>query len=106
MESSIYHLRAKGVAEKAVHAALQAWSTNLHASLGAFLQRTMMTHPNTSKRRSKTPVELLLACKMRLPEVADFGLSKPPILRANEKNEDSTGNLHKQEGLEDTFYTT
>ena len=47
---------------------------NLNVSFGAFQQRTLMTHRNTSKTRGKTPVELLLGRKVRLPAVTDFDL--------------------------------
>ena len=92
MESPIYHPRANGIAERAVQTvkrAIQAWSANLNVSFGAFLQRALMTHRNTSKTRGKTPVEQLLGRKIRLPAVTDFDLcervlfkptnSSPPI---------------------------
>ena len=72
MESPIYHPRANGIAERAVQTVkrgIQAWSPNLNVSFGAFLQRALMTHRNTSKTRGKTPVELLLGRKIRLPTV-------------------------------------
>ena len=59
MESPVYHPRADGLAERAVQTvkrALQAWSPILNVSFGAFLQRALMTHRNTSKTRGKTPV--------------------------------------------------
>ena len=92
MESPIYHPRANGIAERAVQTvkrAIQAWSPNLNVSFGAFLQRALMTHRYTSKTRGKTPVELLLGRKLRLPAVTDFDLwervlfkqtnSSPPV---------------------------
>ena len=54
MESPIYHPRANGIAERAVQTvkrAIQAESPNLNVSFGAFLQRVLMTHRNTSKTR-------------------------------------------------------
>ena len=44
-----------------------------------------MTHRNTSKTRSKTPVELLLGRRGILPALADFDLCKPILFKANEK---------------------
>ena len=88
MESTVYHPRANGLAERAVQSvkrALQAWSPNLNVSFGAFLQRALMTHRNNSKTRDKTPVELLLGRRVRLPAIADFHLCKPILFKANEK---------------------
>ena len=86
-ESPVYHPRANGLAERAVQTvkrALQAWSPNL-VSTGAFMQRALMTHRNTSKTRSKTPVELLLGRRVRLPAIVDFDLCEPILFKANEK---------------------
>ena len=72
IESPFYHPRANGIAERAVQTvkrAIQAWSPNLNVSFGAFPQRALMTHRNTSKTRGKTPVELLLGRKVRPPAV-------------------------------------
>ena len=88
MESPIYHPRANGLAERAVQTvkrALQAWSPKLNLSFGAFLLRALMTYRNTSKTRSKTPVELLLGSRVRLPAIADFDLCEPILFKANEK---------------------
>ena len=52
MESSVYHQRANGLAERAVQTekqASQAWSPNLSVSFGVFLQRAVMIHRNTTK---------------------------------------------------------
>ena len=57
MESLIYRWRANGLAGRRVQAvkrAIQAWCPNLNVSFGAFLQRSLMTHQNTSNRRGKT----------------------------------------------------
>ena len=77
MEPRIYHPGANGIAERAVQTvkrSIQAWSPDLNVSFGAFLQRALKTHRNTSKTRRKTPVELLLGRKVRLPAVTDFDL--------------------------------
>ena len=79
MESPIYHLRANGIAERAVQTVkrtIQAWSPNLNLSFGAFLQRALMTYRNTSKTRGKAPVELLLGRK-----VSDFDLCERVLLK-------------------------
>ena len=65
--------------------ALQAWIPNHNVSFGAFLQRALMKHRNTSKTRSKTPVELLLGRRARLSAIADFDLCEPILFKANEK---------------------
>ena len=44
-----------------------------------------MTHRNASKTRGKTPVELLLGCRVRPPAFADFDLCEPFLFKANEK---------------------
>ena len=72
MESLIYQPRANGIADRAVQTvkrAIEASSPNLNVSFGVFLQRALMTHRNTSKTRGKTPVELLMGRKVRLPAV-------------------------------------
>ena len=51
MESPVYQPRANGLAERAIQTVkgeLQAWSPNLNVSVGAFLQRALMTRRNTS----------------------------------------------------------
>ena len=83
-ESPIYNPRANGIAERAVQTvkrAIQAWSPNLNVSFGVFLQRALMTHWNTSKTRGKTPVELLLGRKVRLPAVTDFYLCERVLFK-------------------------
>ena len=84
MESPFYHQRANCIAERAVQTvkrAIQAWSPNLNVSFGAFLQRALMTHRKTSRMRGKTPVELLLGRKVRLPAVTDFDLCEQVLFK-------------------------
>ena len=80
LESPVYHPIANGLAEgvvQTVKRAPQTRSPNFNISFGAFLQRALMTHRKTAKTRSKTPVELLLGCRVWLPAIADFDLSEP-----------------------------
>ena len=102
MESPVYHPRANGLAVRAVQTvkrALQAWSPNLNMSFGAFLQRPLMTHRNTSKTSGKTPVELLLGRRLRLPAIADFGLCEPILFKANEKTKTVPATFIIRKGL-------
>ena len=88
MESPVYHPRTNGVAEIAVQTvkrAFQAWSPNLDVSFGAFLQRALTTHRNTSRTRGETPVELLLGRRVRLSAIADFDLCEPILIKVNKK---------------------
>ena len=106
IESPVYHPRANGLAERAVQTvkrALQAWSPNLNVSFGAFLQRVLMTHRNTSKTRSKTPVELLLGRRMRLPAIADFDLCEPILFKANENTKTVPATFIIRKGLNTSF---
>ena len=106
LESPVYHPRANGLAERAVQTvkrALQAWSPNLNVSFGAFLQRALMTHRNTSKTRSKTPVELLLGRRVRLPAIADFDLCEPILFKANENTKTVPATFIIRKGLNTSF---
>ena len=88
IESPVYQPRANGLAGRAcqtVKRALQALSPNLNISLGAFLKWTLVTRLNTSKTRGKTPVELLLGRRVRLPANADLDLCEAILLKVNEK---------------------
>ena len=102
MESSVYHPRANGLAERAVQTlkrAFQAWSPDLNVSFGAFLQRALMTHRNASKTRGKTSVEFLLGRRLRLPAIADFDLCEPILLKANEKKKTVPATFIIRKGL-------
>ena len=106
MKSPIYHPRANGLVERAVQTvkrALQAWSPNLNVSFGAFLQRALMAHGKTSKTRSKTPVELLLGNRVRLPARADFDLCEPLLFKANEKTKTVPATFIIRKGLNTSF---
>ena len=106
METPVYHPRANGLAEtrvQTVKRSLQAWSLNLNVSFGAFLQRKMMTHRHISKTRIKTPVELLLGRRMRLPAIADFDLCEPILFKADEKTQTVLATFIIRKGLNKFF---
>ena len=62
-----------------------------------------MTHRNNSKTRSKTPIELLLGCRVRLPAIADFDLFEPFLLKANEKRKTVPAAFIIRKGLNTSF---
>ena len=62
-----------------------------------------MTHRNTSKTRSKTPVELLLGRRVRLPAIADFDLCEPILFKANEKTKTVPATFIIRKGLNTSF---
>ena len=105
MESPIYHPRANGLAERAgqkMKRALQAWRPNLNVSCGAFLQWAQITHCNTSKTRSKNPVEVLLGSSVRTPAIADFVLCETVLFKANEKTKTVPATFIIRRGLNTT----
>ena len=95
---AVYNALAEG-AVQTVKRALQAWSHTLNVSFGAFLQNALMICRNTSKRRSKTPVELLLGRRVRLPAIADFDLWEPILFKANENTKTVPANFIIRNGL-------
>ena len=62
-----------------------------------------MTHRNTSKTRSKTPVELLLGRWVRLPAIWDFDLCEPILFKANEKTKTIPATFIIRKGLNTSF---
>ena len=62
-----------------------------------------MTHRNTSKMRKKTPVQLLLRRRVRLPAVADFDLCEPILSKANEKTKRVPATITIRKGLKTSF---
>ena len=58
----------------------------------------MKTHRNTSKMRSKFPVELLLGRRVRIPAIADFDVCKP-----NEKTKTVPATFIIRKGLNTSF---
>ena len=106
MESPIYHPRANGIAERAVQTvkrAIQAWSPNLNVSFGAFLQRALMTHRNNSETRGKTPVELLLGRKIRLPAVTDFDLCERVLFKPTDSSPTVPATFIIRKGMNTSF---
>ena len=80
-----------------------AWCPNLKGSFGALLQMKLMTHRNTSQTRSKTPVELLLGRRVRLPAIADFDLCEPILFKANEKKKTVSATIIIRKDLNTSF---
>ena len=108
MESPIYHPRAKGIAERAVQTvkrAILAWCPNLNVSFGVFLQRILMTHRNTSKTRGKTPVELLLGRKIRLPAVTDFDLCERVLFKPTNSSPTVPATFIIRKGIDTSSFT-
>ena len=106
LESPIYHPRANGLAERAVQTvkrAFQAWRPNPNVSFGAFLQTALMTHRNSSKMRSKTPVELLLGRRVRLPAIADLDLCENVLFKTNETTKIAPATFIIRKGLNTSF---
>ena len=62
-----------------------------------------MTHRNTSNTRGKTPVELLLGRRVRLPAIADFDLCEPILFKVNEKTKAVPAAFIIRKGL-NTFF--
>ena len=62
-----------------------------------------MTHRNTSKTRSKTPVELLSGRRVRLPAIADFDLCEPILFKANAKTKTVPATFTIKKGLKTSF---
>ena len=85
LESPIYNPRSNGLAELAVQTvkkAMRAWNSSLRVCFHAFLQRVLFTHRNTSFVRGKTPSEILLGRKMRLPAVINYPIGERVVFRA------------------------
>ena len=81
LESPVYNPRSNGLAERAVQTvkkAMRAWNSSLRVSFHAFL----FTHRNTSSVRGKTPSEVLLGRKMRLPAVINYPIGERVVFRA------------------------
>ena len=66
---------------------MRAWNSSLRVSFHAFLQRVLFTHRNTSSVRGKTPSEVLLGRKMRLPAVINYPIGERVVFRAGPHTE-------------------
>ena len=58
---------------------------------------------NTSKTRSKPPVELILGRRVRLAALADFDLCKSILFKANEKIKTVPANIIIRKGMNTSF---
>ena len=106
MESLIYHPRANGITQRAVQTvkrAIQALSPNPNVSFGAFLQRVLMTHRNSSKTRGKTPVELLLGRKLSFPTVTDFDLCERVLFKPTNNSPTVPATFIIRKGMNTSF---
>ena len=77
--------RSNGLAELAVQTvkkAMREWNSSLRVSFNAFLQRVLFTHRNTPSVRGKTPLEVLLGRKMRLPALINFPIGERVVFGA------------------------
>ena len=66
---------------------MRAWNLSLRVSFHAFLQGVLFTHRNTSSVRGKTPSEVLLGRKMRLPAVINYPIGERVVFRAGPHTE-------------------
>ena len=85
LQATIYNPRSNGLAEWAVQTvkrAMRTWKSSLRVSFHAFLQRVLFTHRNNSSVRGKTPSEVLLGRKMRLPAVINYPIGECVVFRA------------------------
>ena len=106
MQSPIYRPRANGIAERVVQTvkrAIQAWGPNWNVPFGAFLQRALMTHRNTSMTRGKTPVELLLGRKLKLTAVTDFDLCERVLFKPANSSPTVPATLFIRKGMNTSF---
>ena len=72
-------------------------------SFGAFLQRALMTHRNTSKKRDKTPVELLLGRKVRLPAVTDIDMCERVLFKPTNSSPTVPATFFIRKGMNTSF---
>ena len=106
MESPIYHPRANEIAERAVETvkrAIQAWRPYVNVSFGAFLQRALMTYWSTSKTRGKTPVELILGRKIRLPAVTYLDLCERVLFKPTNSSPTVPATFISRNGMNTLF---
>ena len=88
MKSPVYYPRANELDESAaqtVNGHFKRGLPTIMCHLEHSCKRALMAHRNNSKTRSKTPVELLLGRRVRLPAIADFDSCEPILLKASEK---------------------
>ena len=67
---------------------MRAWNLSLRVSFHAFLQQVLFTqHRNTSSVSAKTPSEVLLGRKMRLPAVINYPIGERVVFRSGPHTE-------------------
>lgn len=110
MESPPYSPQSNGAAERAVQTikkALQAWTQRLtHGSFVAFLQKALLHHRNSSTSRGRTPAELVLGRRLRVPVVSTFQQGDPVQFKANGDTNSSRAEFLMSQGRNTSWLLT
>ena len=84
---------------------MRASNSSLRVSFHAFLQRVLFTHRNTSSVRGKTPSEVLLGRKMRLPAVINYPIGERVVFRAGPHTESFPARYVVRKGINTAWLT-
>jgi hypothetical protein len=110
MESPPYSPQSNGAAERAVQTikkALQAWTQRLtHGSFIAFLQKALLHHRNSATSRGRTPAELVLGRRLRVPVVSTFQQGDPVQYKANGDTTSSRAEFLMSQGRNTSWLLT